>query len=304
MQSTVKRPKQAALVRVMKGFTKRRLNNRSRVMDGAIFLFLAFGAFFMGMPLILAVSSAFKPLDEFWLFPPTILPIHPTLRNFSDLFTIMSNSLVPFTRYLYNTVFITLVGTFGHVMIASMCAYALAKFRFKGKNLIFSAVVLSLMFSGAVTGIPNFMIMQFLGFVDTHLAIIIPAIGASLGLYLMKQFMEQIPDTYIESARVEGAMEIQIFWRIVMPMVKPAWLTLTVLSVQALWNTGASVFIFQEELKPLGFAVSQIMAGSAGVARAGVGAAVGVVMMSVPIVTFLVTQSGIIETMGSSGLKE
>ena len=288
----------------MISFTKKRISNRSYLVDFLIFLLLAIGAFFMGVPLVLAVSSAFKPLDELWLFPPTLLPINPTLANFSDLLTIMSNSLVPFSKHLYNTLFITIAGTFFHVIIASMCAYGLAKFKFKGKELIFSIIVLSLMFSGAVTGIPNFMIMRFFGFVDSHLSIVIPAIGASLGLYLMKQFMEQIPDTYLESARVEGAQELHIFWRIVMPMVKPAWLTLIVLSVQGLWNTGASIFIYREELKPLAFAMSQIMAGSAGIARAGVGAAVGVVMMIVPITTFLVTQSGIIETMSSSGLKE
>ena len=302
MQTVVKR--RSGISRGVHALTKKRLNNRSRIVDALIFLFLASGAIFMGIPLVLAVSAAFKPLDEFWLFPPTILPINPTTRNFSDLVTILSNSLVPFSKYLYNTVFITVVGTFLHVIIASMCAYALAKFQFRGKNFLFSAIVLSLMFSGAVTGIPNFMIMRTLRLIDSHWAIIIPAIGASLGLYLMKQFMEQIPDTYLESARVEGAKEVTIFAKIVMPMVKPAWLTLVVLSVQGLWNTGQTVFIYQEELKPLGFAISQIMQGSAGVARAGVGAAVSVVMMTVPIVTFLVSQSGIIETMSSSGLKE
>lgn len=183
-----------------------------------------------------------------------------------------------------------------------MCAYGLAKFKFRGKELLFQMIVLSLMFSGSVTGIPNFIILRYLGFIDTHLAIIIPAIGSSLGLYLMKQFMEQLPDAILEAARVEGATEVRVFTKIVMPMVKPAWLTLIVFSVQALWNNNGSIFIYREELKPLSYALSQI--ASAGIARAGVGAAVIVVMMSVPIITFLITQSGIIETMSSSGLKE
>jgi ABC-type glycerol-3-phosphate transport system permease component len=183
-----------------------------------------------------------------------------------------------------------------------MCAYGLAKFEFKGKNLLFHMIVLSLMFSGAVTSIPNFMIMRYLGLIDSQLSIIIPAIGSTLGLYLMKQFMEQLPDSILEAARVEGATEVKLFWKIVMPMVKPAWLTLIVFSVQSLWNIGQSIFIYREEQKPLGYALSQI--ASAGIARAGVGAAVIVVMMSVPIITFIITQSGIIETMSSSGLKE
>ena len=281
---------------------KKRLSNRSRKVDAVIFMFLAVGAAFMGLPLLFSITLSLKPLDELWVFPPTLFVKNPTLKNYSDLFAIMSNSLVPFSKYIYNTIFITGVGTFLHVVIASMCAYGLAKFQFKGKNFIFSMIVLSLMFSGAVTNIPNFMIMRYLRLVDTQFAIIIPAIGSTLGLYLMKQFMEQIPDSILEAARVEGATEMHLFMRIVMPMVKPAWLTLIVFSVQSLWNVGQSIFIYREELKPLGYALSQI--ASVGIARAGVGAAIIVVMMSVPIITFLITQSGIIETMSSSGLKE
>lgn len=281
---------------------KKRLSNRSRVVDAIIFLFLGIGALFMAMPLVLSIVLSVKPLDELWVFPPTLYVRNPTLKNFQDLFAIMSNSLVPFSKYIFNTLFITLTGTGLHVVIASMCAYGMAKFQFKGKELLFSMVVLSLMFSGAVTGVPNFMIMRMLHLIDTHWAIIIPAVGSSLGLYLMKQFMEQIPNSILEAARCEGAEELKVFWKIVMPIVKPAWLTLIVFSVQSLWNVGGSIFIYREELKPLGYALSQI--ASAGISRAGVGAAVIVIMMSVPIITFLITQSGIIETMSSSGLKE
>ncbi|HBY71045.1 MAG TPA: carbohydrate ABC transporter permease [Lachnospiraceae bacterium] len=281
---------------------KKRLSHRSRAVDAVIFIFLGIGAVFMGLPLVYSITLSLKPLDELWVFPPTLFPQNPTLKNYSDLFTIMSNSLVPFSKYIFNTVFITGIGTLLHVIIASMCAYGLAKFEFKGKNLLFHMVVLSLMFSGAVTSIPNFMIMRYLGLIDSQLSIIIPAIGSTLGLYLMKQFMEQLPDSILEAARVEGATEVKLFWKIVMPMVKPAWLTLIVFSVQSLWNIGQSIFIYREEQKPLGYALSQI--ASAGIARAGVGAAVIVVMMSVPIITFIITQSGIIETMSSSGLKE
>ncbi|MBE5965941.1 MAG: carbohydrate ABC transporter permease [Lachnospiraceae bacterium] len=288
--------------RKLRLWPKKRLNRRSRAVDAMIFLFLGIGAVFMGLPLVYSITLSLKPLDELWVFPPTLFPQNPTLKNYSDLFTIMSNSLVPFSKYIFNTVFITGIGTFLHVIIASMCAYGLAKFEFKGKNLLFHMIVLSLMFSGAVTSIPNFMIMRYLGLIDSQLSIIIPAIGSTLGLYLMKQFMEQLPDSILEAARVEGATEVKLFWKIVMPMVKPAWLTLIVFSVQSLWNIGQSIFIYREEQKPLGYALSQI--ASAGIARAGVGAAVIVVMMSVPIITFIITQSGIIETMSSSGLKE
>lgn len=281
---------------------KKRLNNRSRLADAVIFIFLGLGAMFMALPLVFSITLSLKPLDELWTFPPTLFVKNPTFKNFSDLFTIMSNSLVPFSKYIFNTVFITGVGTVLHVIIASMCAFGFAKFNFKARNFLFNVVVTSLMFSASVTSIPNFMIMRYLGLIDTYWAIIIPAVGSTLGLYLMKQFMEQIPDAILEAARVEGATEVQLFLRIVMPIVKPAWLTLIVFSIQSLWNIGGSIFIYREELKPLGYALSQI--ASAGIARAGVGAAVIVIMMIVPITAFLITQSGIIETMSSSGLKE
>jgi len=178
----------------------------------------------------------------------------------------------------------------------------LAKNNFRGKKFLFSIVVLSLMFSGAVTAIPNYMIISALGMNNTHLAIIVPAFASSLGLYLMTQFMTQIPDSLIESARIDGAREFSIYACIVMPNVKPAWLTLIILMFQALWGTTGGIFLRSEQLKPLSFAMSQIAGG--GIARAGAGAAVMFIMMSVPIIFFIITQSRILETMATSGMKE
>ena len=183
-----------------------------------------------------------------------------------------------------------------------MCAYPLAKHPFPGAKWIFQLIILSLMFNATVTAIPNFLIMSGLGWVDTYKAIIVPAMGSTLGLFLIKQFMEQLPDELLEAAKIDGAGEMRIFWTIVMPNIKPAWLTLMVFSVQQLWNMGSSVFIYSEQLKTLSYAINQIVAG--GIARAGVGSAVIVVMMIVPIVVFIFTQSNIIETMASSGLKD
>jgi len=269
----------------------------------AFFIILLIGAAFMCLPLVYAITSAFKPLDELWVFPPRIFVRHPTFQNFSDLFVIMQNSLVPFTKYLFNTVIITGIGTAGHLFLSSMCAYALAKRQFKGRNALFTIVVFSLMFNTAVTNIPNFMIMSWSGLIDTYWALIIPAFGSSLGLYLMKQFMEQLPDVLLEAAEIDGAGEWAKYWRIAMPNVKSAWLTLIVFSVQGLWNVSSSNFIFREEIKPLGIAFSQAVA-SGTISRAGVSAAVTVVMMLVPILVFVLTQSNIIETMTASGIKE
>lgn len=276
--------------------------NRSLSGNIAITMFITIFGLFMSLPMVYTVGNAFKPLDELWLFPPPLLPRNPTLSNFKDLFQLLQNSWVPISRYLFNTVFITVAGTAGQVIFASMCAYALAKHNFPGSKMIFKIIVTSLMFSASVTAIPNYMTMVKLNWIDTYQALIVPAMGASLGLYLMKQFMEQVPHSLLEAARIDGAGEIRILMKIVMPVVKPAVLTLIIFSVQALWNMGASTYIYTEQLKTLPYAISQIISG--GIARAGVGTAVSVIMMAVPITTFIITQSNIIETMATSGMKD
>lgn len=257
---------------------------------------------FMVLPLILAISNSLKPTEELFIFPPRLFVRGVTLNNFHDVFVMMSQSWVPFTRYIFNTVFITIFGVSGHLLVASLCAFALAKHKFPGRNFVFGIIVTSLMFAGQVTAIPNYLVMSTIGWLDTYLALIIPAIAKPLGLFLMKQFMEQIPDSLMEAARIDGANEFTTFTRIAMPQVKPAWLTLIIFSFQDLWNMQGANYIYSEELKTLPYALSQISAG--GIARAGATAAVAVIMMIVPIVIFVISQSNIIETMASSGIKE
>nr|AIF25901.1 sugar ABC transporter permease protein [uncultured bacterium Ad_010_C07] len=281
---------------------KRRKPNRSIWGDIGIYLMLAIVAVAMVFPLVFSVCSALKPLDELFRFPPRVFPQRVTLDNFSDLIVTMGQSWVPFMRYLTNTVFITLVGTFGHVIIASMAAFVLAKYDFPGGRTFFSMVVTALMFSGYVTGIPNYIIMSRLRMIDTYWAVILPAFAAPVGLFLMKQFMEGLPTSLIEAAHLDGAGEFRIFWNIVMPNVKPAWLTIIIFSVQNLWNTNAATVIYSEEKKTLVYALQQIQAG--GIARTGQAAAVTVIVMLVPVTIFILSQSRILETMASSGLKD
>ena len=263
---------------------------------------LLFGAV-MVLPMVYAVGNSLKPLDEFFIFPPKFFPQNPTLGNFSMLFRLFNSGEVPIARYVFNTVFISVVGTAGQVILSSMAAYAVAKMRFPGRELIFRSVVLALMFNSTVTGVANFIVVQRLGLLDTYWAIIIPSFSSTLGLYLMKQFMEQmIPGTILEAARIDGAGEARIFFRIVMPMVRPARLTLIIFAFQGLWNTGALPYVFREELKTLNYALSQVLAG--GVSRSGAAAAGSVLAMIVPIVMFVTTQSNIVETMATSGMKE
>ena len=277
--------------------------NRSAGGDAGItFLLVILGAF-MFLPMLYVIMQSLKPLDELWMFPPRFYVMSPTLGNFGDLFSLMNDSWVPFSRYIFNTVFITACGTFGNLIVASLAAYALAKMKFPGRNFLFQTVVLSLMFHQTVNQLSNFIIMSTLGMVDTYLAIIVPALAGTMGLYLMKQFMESsVADSVLESARLDGASEFRIFLTIAMPMVKPAWLTLLIESFKTLWNTGASIYIHSEELKTFNYAINQVV--TAGVQRAGASAAATVVMMIVPITVFVLSQSQIIETMGSSGMKD
>lgn len=281
---------------------KRRKPNRSFWGDLGIYLMMLVVAVAMVFPLVFSVAASLKPLDELFRFPPRVFPQRVTLDNYSDLIVVLGQSWVPFSRYLTNTVFITFVGTFGHVIIASMAAFVLAKYDFPGGKLFFNIVVTALMFSGYVTGIPNYVIMSKMNMIDTYWAIILPAFAAPIGLFLMKQFMEGLPDALIEAAELDGASQMRIFWSIVMPNVKPAWLTIIIFSVQNLWNTNAATVIYSESKKTLVYALQQIQAG--GVARTGMAAAVTVIVMLVPITIFILSQSQILETMASSGLKD
>lgn len=277
--------------------------NRSVGGDTGITIMLTILGIFMFIPMYYTIIQSLKPLDELFMFPPRFYVIHPTFGNYADLFNLMGDSWVPFSRYIFNTVFLSVGGTFGNLVLSSLCAYALAKIDFPGCKFFFAVIQKSLMFTATVTGIVNFITLSMLGWIDTYLAIIVPAWCSTLGLYLMKQFMEtNVTTEVLESARLDGASELRTFWSIAMPMVKPAWLTLIIYSFQGLWNAGASSFIYSEELKTLNYAISQITAG--GVARAGASAAATVIMMAVPIVVFVVSQSNIIETMGSSGMKD
>jgi len=277
--------------------------NRSAGGDfGITFMLVVLGAF-MFLPMIYAICQSLKPLDELFMFPPRFIVRKPTLNNYKDLFSLMDTSWVPFSRYIFNTVFISIVGTTGNLICSSMAAYSFAKIRFPGGKAMFKMVQTSLMFHSTVTAITNFIIMSTLGIVDTYLAVILPAFCTSLGLYLMKQFMDSaVTDAVLESARLDGAREFKIFLVIAMPMVKPAWLTLIIYSFQGLWNQGASIYIHSEQLKSFNYAIGQILAG--GIKRSGAGAASTIIMMMVPLIVFVISQSNIIETMGSSGMKD
>ena len=285
----------------MKLHTRNKLS-RSRLGNLVVLVLLAAMGVFTAIPFLFSIVQSIKPVDELFVYPPRLTVSRPTLDNFAVLFNLTSSTWVPVSRYLFNSLLLTVCGTVGNVVVCSMAAYPLAKLKFHGRKLLFNLVVVSLLFTYEVTFIPNYVILSKLQMLDTFWALLLPAVATPMGLFLMKQFMEQIPDSVVESARVDGAGTLTLYWRIVMPQVKPAWLTLVIFSFQSLWNREGLEFIFSEELKMFPTILKQV--ASSGVARAGAAAAAAVILMIPPIVVFLLSQSNVIETMDSSGIKE
>ncbi len=283
-----------------KGVFKRQIN-RSIWGNILVFLFLLlFGVFFV-FPIVYAVITAFKPLDEIFIFPPRFFVRRPTLDNFIELNLMTASFWVPLSRYLFNSLFVSALGTIGHLILSSMAAYPLAKHPFPGNGWIKQVIVMSLLFTSTVTYLPQYVVLAQLHMINTYWALILPALQSSLGLYLMMNFMSTIPTEMIEAARIDGANEFTIYARIVMPNVKPAWLTLIIFSFQGLWNNNGGSMIFQEELKVLPSILAQVTAG--GIVRSGVSSAAALLLMIPPVLIFVLSQKNVIQTMSTSGLK-
>ncbi|MEG0229516.1 MAG: carbohydrate ABC transporter permease [Oscillospiraceae bacterium] len=275
--------------------------NRSFGGTFGIFIFLAIISIFMILPMILAVCNAFKPIDEILIFPPTFFVRKPTIDNFIQLNRLAGSFWVPISRYIFNSVFISVVATGAHILLASMAAYPLSKHNFMGKKSLNIAIEWSLIFTTAVLAIPTYIIMATLNLINTYWAVILPTVGGTLGIYLIKQFMCQFEDSVIEAARIDGCNEYKIYWSIVMPNMKPAWITALIFAFNGIWNTNGGSFIYDESLKTIPSVMQQIAGG--GVARTGATAAATFLMMLPPIILFYITQNFVVETMSSSGMK-
>lgn len=267
----------------------------------AIFLFLALVGSFMVLPIVYVLVTAFKPLNEILAYPPKFFVRSPTLNNFSDLIEITQETWIPFERSLFNSMFIAIVGTMAYILIASMAAYPLAKSKRRYIAIYYQVVVLAILFRPEVTRTPLYIIISKLGMVNTYWSLLMPTLAGSFGVFLMRQFMMTIPDVMIEAARIDGASDFKIWWSMVMPMVKPAWMTLAIFTFRDLWNMGESQYIYEESLKTLTAVMQSI--SSAGIARAGAGAAVALIMMIPPVVVFIISQSSVMETMATTGIK-
>lgn len=284
------------------------LSNKSRYARSVFgnvmnFLILLIVAAFMVIPMIYTVSNAFKPFNELFIFPPKLIVMNPTFDNFLGINSILRQSWIPLVRYILNSLLVTGIGVLGQIILASLAGFVLSKEQFPGRDFLNNIVVLSLMFSGGGTAIPNYIIFAKLGMINSHLSLILPAFCNSLGLFLMKQFIDQmVPMSLLEAARIDGAGEFRIYFNVVMPLCKPAWLTLLIFSFQSLWSTAGGTYIYDEQLRTLPSALSTMIYG--GIARAGVSAAVALLLVLPPTITFILSQSNVLQTMASSGMKE
>lgn len=273
-----------------------------------LILFLTLLAIFMALPIIYLTVTAFKPIDELYLFPPTFFTRRPSLSNFKSLLNSLNVSDVPFLRYVFNSLLVTVLNVIAAVIVCSLGAFGMVKQRPVGSELIFSVILAALMFPAAVTQIPNYLIVKSMGMLESYASLVVPKIAVAFNFFLMKQFMEQLPDAYLEAARIDGAGELKIYWKIIMPMMKPAWATLIVFSFITNWNDYLSPLLYitnSPELKTLPLAVQMIAGGTGAAAITTAGAvAAATFCMTVPVIAiYLLMQRNVLNTMAYSGIK-
>lgn len=276
---------------------------RSKAGNFFYVLFLvAFGAFSV-LPLIYCIVTSFKPLDELLVFPPKFFVTRPTVGNYLALPGLLSNLRVPLSRYIFNSLFVSVFSTFLYVIVAALAAFALCKSKIRGRKVFFLIIQFALLFNVYTLSIPRYLIYSYLNMVDTYWVMILPYVASTMGVFLMKQYMEgAIPDALLEAARVDGAGPYRIFFQIVLPIVKPCWLTLTLFGFRDIWAAVPDGTVFNESLKTLPTVMTQITAG--GIARSGSAMAVTVIMMVPPIIVYMISQGNVIESMSSAGIKE
>ena len=276
---------------------------RSKFVSALFVAALLLFGFVCVLPLIYSVATSLKPLDEILIFPPRFFVKRPTIANYTLLPSLLSKLKVPLSRYIFNRVFITIIGTTCHILFAAAAAFFFSKSKKKWAGVIFLIVQFSLLYNGTTLGVPQYIIFSKMDIIDTYWVYILPHIPSAMGVFLMKQYMDgSIPETVLEAARIDGAGYPLIFWKIVMPMVKPAWLTLLLFAFRDMWATSSGTTIFTESLKTLPAAMSQIT--NAGIARQGSAMATTVIMMIPPILVYLISQSNVMETMSNAGMKD
>ncbi len=264
-------------------------------------------ALFMILPVVYIISHAFKPLDELFMFPPRFLVQKPTLDNFTMLWRAASTTGVPMSRYFFNSVVVSLVTVVANMFIVTMAGYALSKKKFKIKHHLLNLNQIALMFVPIAVTIPRYLIIEKLGLVNNFAVHILPLLAMPVGLFLVKQFIDQVPDALIESAQIDGANDFVIIRRIIMPIIGPALATVGLLTFQIVWNNveTSNLFVTDESIKTLAFYLSVFTdrAQEGSIAGAGMAAAAGMIMFLPNLVIFIFMQSRVMNTMSHSGIK-
>lgn len=272
-----------------------------------LYLFVIPLVFITGLPIIFIFFHAFKPMEELFAFPPKFITTHPTLDNFRKLFKASRSAGIPLSKYVFNTLMITTAVVFSSIVLSSAAAYAMSKLKFPGRNTFFKINQLALMFVPVAVMIPRYLVVEVLGLTDTYWSQILPLIPLPVAVFLLKQFVDTVPDSLIEAAYMDGATEIHIFTKIIIPMIKPAIATAVVLVFQQVWGAleASNYYINNESLKSLAFYMNTLASASTTntVAGQGLQAAASLILFIPNLVVFCVLQKNVMNTMAHSGIK-
>ena len=295
------------LFKTRKRASSRMVGSGVGVKRSVVTVFMIFLVAFTALPLIYIVNAAFKPLDELFLFPPTFFVKHPTGKNFRDLVISLGSSTVPFLRYVFNSVFVSLCVVVGTVIISSTAAFALSKLELPFKAFWFNLIISALMFSNHVTTIPRYLVIESMGLYNSYTALILPQIAVAYNVFLMKQFLDQYPDQIMEAAHIDGAGDFLTFIKIVFPGQKPVVATMVVLTFVSCWNDFFSPLVYtsSQTMKTLPLALQTISGGAvaSSVSWAGAVSAASLLMILPVIIIFTLMQGKVMETMTQSGIK-
>lgn len=270
------------------------------------YLYLIPIAIFMILPIVFITMSAFKPIDELFAYPPRFLVRRPTWDNFIQLFSVSSNTNIPASRYLFNSIVATVIVVGATLFMSSAAAYVLSKKEFKQKKFLLSINNLAIMFVATAVAIPRYFVIVYSGLQNTFAANIIPLLAMPVGLFLVKQFIDQIPSALVEAAVIDGANDYYILTKIIIPLIKPALATIAILAFQTAWNSteASTVYINDETLKTFSFYMTTLSNVSGNVvAGQGIVAAATLIMFLPNLVLFIILQSQVMNTMAHSGLK-
>ena len=270
------------------------------------FIILIPFAILMALPILFIFSHALKPTSELFEWPPRFIPRNPTLDNFTNLFNQTAESTIPFSRYVANSIYVTVIGVILTIIITTISAFALSKLKFKEKDTLFNINQYALMFVGTAVAIPRYITISTLGLTDTMIVHILPLLALPVGLFLVKQFIDQIPNELIEAAKLDGATDFQVYLKVIIPVIKPAIATVAILAFQTFWNNveTSNLFINDEEYRTLAFYLSTLTSSVGNtVAGQGMAAAASLLMFVPNLIFFVIVQSKVMDTMAHSGIK-